>query len=277
MFKQNVDYARSPKMNIWRKVAINTWKPSTDASIYSRLTLNPEKALKYIYSMNMKNENQGHITITHFIGAVCGQVLKDFPFLNSAARGSKIELRKNQDIFFHASVVDRDGRENLSGHKIEKIDSMTLIEIASELNETNYKLKAGDDVTFKKSKSILELIPSFILRPFISLNTFIQYRLNIWSPLFGTKQDTFGSMMVTNIGTLGVEEAFVPFVPYSNTNVICSVGKITEEAVYREGEIRAGKVIKLCFTLDHRLVDGSTAAKVVKAFENYFENPEQIK
>jgi pyruvate dehydrogenase E2 component (dihydrolipoamide acetyltransferase) len=84
-------------------------------------------------------------------------------------------------------------------------------------------------------------------------------------------------MMVTNIGTLGVEEAFVPFVPYTNTHVICSVGKITEEAVYRDGEIRAGKVIKLCFTLDHRLVDGSTAAKVVKAFENYFENPELIK
>ena len=176
-------------------------------------------------------------------------------------------------MFFHVSRVNAKGEEDLSGKVIRKINQLSPTQIAKELNKEGRVIKNKEDTTFKTIKKLVSFAPNFLIGFIIDISSFIQIYLNLWSPLLGTQRDTFGSMMLTNVGVFGVRESYVPFVPYSGIHAICCMGTVFEDVVYRDGEIRPGKKIILSFTLDHRLIDGSTAGRMAKRLVELFENP----
>ena len=274
MIHQNVKYKPGIKNNIWRKIAINSWKAPNYSTIYGKATLNPEPALKFLEELNKQQEIK--YTLTHFVGRVCGILLERHPELNSVVRLANAYEREACDIFFQVSKVDKNGKENLSGHVVREINQKSLSEVAKELNDSASTIRDGDDPTFKQIKKTFRYIPNFLTRLVIDLSFFLQYKLNIWSPILGTKKNTFGSIMITNVGTLGAEEAYVPFTPYSFCHAICCIGAIKEVPVYRDNEIKVGKIINFCWTLDHRLLDGSSACTILKTFTELFENPKKI-
>jgi len=271
MFQRNVIYEGQLKHNTWRKIAINTWKPDYSGKILSRVELNPEPALDYIKKLN--HDSKDKVTLTHYLGHVLGQLQQDFPLLRSTVRGKRIFTRKNCDVFFHVSRVNKLGEEDLSGKVLRSINTLNPQQIASRLNSEGKLIKHKEDTTFKSIKKLVGLVPNFLISLLLDISAYIHINLNMWSPLLGTKQDTFGSMMLTNVGVFGVREAFVPFVKYSGIHAICCMGTIYEDVVYREGEIRPGKKLVLSWSLDHRLIDGSTAGKMSNRLRELFENP----
>lgn len=272
MIYQNVKYKGLLPHNTWRKIAINSWKPDHGGKILSRIELNPEPAIEFLQKIN--NDHFEKITLTHFLGTVLGKLQEEFPLLRSTIRGKRVFERNNCDIFFHVSRMNSKGEEDLSGRVIRNINTLSPIDVAQELNREGRKIKKTEDTTFKNIKKLVSFLPNFLIGFIIDFSSFVQIYLNFWSPILGTQKDTFGSLMLTNVGVFGVRESFVPFVPYSGIHIICCMGAVYEDVVYRDGEIRAGKKIILSFTLDHRLIDGSTAAKMANRLTELFENPE---
>jgi len=271
MIKKNITYNGELQHNTWRKIAINTWRPDHGGKILSRIELNPEPALEYLKKINESSDEK--ITLTHFLGSVLGKLQQEHPLLRSTIRGKRVFKRKSCDIFFHVSRVNSKGEEDLSGKVIRKINQLSPASIAKELNKEGKIIKNKEDTTFKTIKKLVSFAPNFLIGFIIDISSFIQIYLNLWSPLLGTQRDTFGSMMLTNVGVFGVRESYVPFVPYSGIHAICCMGSVFEDVVYRDGEIRPGKKIILSFTLDHRLIDGSTAGRMAKRLVELFENP----
>ena len=138
------------------------------------------------------------------------------------------------------------------------------------------KIKEGDDVNYKKVKSTMSFIPSLFVKPFISIYGFILYNLNLWSPLFGAPKDSFGSMMITNIGTLGMQTGLVPLVPFSRCPLILAFGSVYEKPVVSNGEVIVQKTVDCGWTLDHRIIDGVIGAKMALYFKELMENPEKL-
>ena len=274
MIHRNIDYSSELPHNTWRKIALNTWKPDYGGKILSRVELNPEPALKYLTDINISSTEK--ITLTHYLGAILGTLQEEFPLLRSTIRGKRIFQRKNCDVFFHVSRVDSKGEEDLSGKVIRSINQLSPERIAHELNSQGKIIKNEEDTTFKTIKKLVSLVPNFLISLILDISSFIHIDLNLWSPILGTKQDTFGSIMLTNVGVFGVKESYVPFVRYSGIHAICCMGSVFEDAVYRDGEIRPGKKIILSWTLDHRLIDGSTAGKMSRRLIELFENPDLV-
>ena len=272
MIYKNIEYTGELPHNTWRKIAINTWKPDYGGKILSRVELNPEPAFKYLEKLN-ENSNE-KVTLTHYLGGIMGKLQEEFPLLRSTVRGKRVYLRKNCDVFFHVSRVNAKGEEDLSGKVIRQINTLNSSEIAKRLNSEGRVIKNKEDTTFKAIKKLVSFVPNFLISLILDISSLIHIDLNIWSPVLGTKQDTFGSMMLTNVGVFGVREAFVPFVRYTGIHAICCMGAVYEDVVYRDGEIRPGKKLVLSWSLDHRLVDGSTAGKMSKRLIELFENPE---
>ena len=79
--------------------------------------------------------------------------------------------------------------------------------------------------------------------------------------------------MVTNIGSLGLEEAYVPLVPYSRVPLLVAMGPLQDTPVVENGEIVIAKTMKIYATFDHRILDGAHAAKMSKLVTEYIENP----
>ena len=90
----------------------------------------------------------------------------------------------------------------------------------------------------------------------------------------GLPKDPFGSAMVTNVGSLGLEEAYVPLVPYSKVPLLVAVGALKRTVAVREGDvIEPVTVMRLFATFDHRILDGAHAAKMAGTLHRIFADP----
>lgn len=271
MITKNVELLPPRKLSAWRKISIGTWRPNGDSQVYAEVRVNAEPALKKIRELNKDTESK--ITMTHFMGKVMGKVLAEVPDLNSIVRFGNIYPRKNVDVFFHV-VYDE---TELSGHVVRNIDQKKMTDISKELTETALTIKKGEDVSFKKIKNSWEFIPGFMARLALDVIGFISYSLNINIKGSGVPQDCFGSMMITNIGSLGFSQAFVPLSPYSRIPLILALGKTELRPVAKaDGSIVAEEQVSLCFTFDHRIMDGARGAKMSYLIKKYMQNPDLL-
>jgi pyruvate dehydrogenase E2 component (dihydrolipoamide acetyltransferase) len=83
-----------------------------------------------------------------------------------------------------------------------------------------------------------------------------------------------GTITITNLGMYGTEDFAAIINPPQAA--ILAVGAVRQEAVVAEGAINIASVLRLTLAVDHRSVDGATAAEWMKAFVDVLEHPLRI-
>lgn len=83
-----------------------------------------------------------------------------------------------------------------------------------------------------------------------------------------------GAISVTNLGMFGVERFGAIINPPQSS--ILAVGAVHDAPVVTNGKLRAGSVMRVTLSVDHRAIDGATAAEWMKAFVSLIEHPVQI-
>jgi pyruvate dehydrogenase E2 component (dihydrolipoamide acetyltransferase) len=271
MITKNVHVLPPQKLSSWRKISMGSWRPNGDSQVYCEIRVNAGPAIAKIKEMSAKSGQK--ITMTHFAGSVMGKVLRDVPDLNALVGHNNIYPRRDVDIFFQVSLDDTE----LSGHVVRSIDTKSMSAISQELTDTVTNIRSGQDQTFTKIKQSWNFIPTFMAKCVLDFIGFVSYTLNINIKGSNVPKDCFGSMMITNIGSLGFSSAFVPIGPYTRIPLILALGKAELRPVCREdGSIVAEQQISLCFTFDHRVMDGAQGAKMSYAIKKYFGNPELL-
>ncbi len=76
---------------------------------------------------------------------------------------------------------------------------------------------------------------------------------------------------ISNLGMFGIEE-FTAIINPPNACIL-AVGAIRDVPVVENGEIVAGKRMKVTLSSDHRVVDGAKAAQFLNTVRNLIENP----
>jgi pyruvate dehydrogenase E2 component (dihydrolipoamide acetyltransferase) len=80
-----------------------------------------------------------------------------------------------------------------------------------------------------------------------------------------------GTVSVTNLGMYGVEEFGAILNPPQAA--ILAVGAVKREAIVDGDTIKIGSVMRVVLSVDHRPVDGATAARWMSQFVTVVENP----
>ena len=83
-----------------------------------------------------------------------------------------------------------------------------------------------------------------------------------------------GSVTVTNLGMYGVDEFAAILNPPQSS--ILAVGAAKQEAVVTDGRLEVATVLRVTLSVDHRPVDGATAAQWMAAFVGLLERPVRI-
>lgn len=83
-----------------------------------------------------------------------------------------------------------------------------------------------------------------------------------------------GTLTVTNLGVFGTEDFTAVINPPQSA--ILAVGAARQEAVVTEGDLGVATVLRVTLSVDHRPVDGATAAKWMAAFLALLESPLRI-
>jgi pyruvate dehydrogenase E2 component (dihydrolipoamide acetyltransferase) len=80
-----------------------------------------------------------------------------------------------------------------------------------------------------------------------------------------------GTFTITSAGSIGGILA-TPILNYPEVGIL-GVYKIADRAVVRDGQVVVRKIMNLTITLDHRIVDGATAARFLNLVIQYLETP----
>jgi pyruvate dehydrogenase E2 component (dihydrolipoamide acetyltransferase) len=268
----------------FRRLSIGSWKAPDDPTIYGVLELNVENALRHLDVLRSRTREK--ITITHFLGKMFAQVLKLHPELNCEIRFGKIYPRKTIDISFQVAIEDETAdiglkhRHDLSAGLVRSADQKTIIEIAEELNASARQIRTKQDPGFAGIKRISWWIPGFLQSAAVGLIQCIISGLNLWSPALGIPKNAFGSLMVTNVGSLGLDFALPALFPPASVPAIIAVGAIYKAPVYDTDDAgvvtrtRLERHIRLCGAFDHRYIDGLHASRIARDMRRFTENPE---
>jgi pyruvate dehydrogenase E2 component (dihydrolipoamide acetyltransferase) len=164
------------------------------------------------------------------------------------------------------------GQIDLSGTTIFEPEDKSLLAIVDEFQERTAKVRGGSDRK-EQARNLFRRAPSFAVGPLLDAVGFFGYTLNLDLEKLGVPNDAFGSIMITNIGSLGLEEAYPPLVPYSRVPIVMAMGAVLDAPVVEEGKVIPGRVMKVCATFDHRVLDGVHAAIMVRTLRKWMEDP----
>jgi pyruvate dehydrogenase E2 component (dihydrolipoamide acetyltransferase) len=253
----------------WRNLAIGTWRAAKDPSVYGVLELPVVKAREYLAEVAVASGER--VTMTHFLGKAVAESMRRHPEVNAILRFGRLYPRRYVTLFFQVAT-DLDGRD-LSGVTVRDVEDKSVADIAAEMNRRVQAVRAQTDRTYTQMKSLMARLPGWLTGTVLDLASLIQYGFNLWSPLLGTPKDPMGSVMITNVGSFGLEFAFAPLVAYSKVPIVITQCAIKDQVVAQNGKVEIVPMLRLCVTFDHRLIDGAHAAKLSRAMTAIFADP----
>lgn len=268
--------ALTPKQNLssFRRIAIGTWRTAYDPTVYGTLALRADKVLTYLETFRARTGKRA--TLSHLMAKAVAITLSEMPDANAILRFNRIYLRKDIGVFFQVALEDdKTGEIDLSGATIFDAHQKSLLEIVEEFEKKVGSVRKKEDKNLEGSRNLFKSIPFFLLNTMLDLIGWLSFTLNLDLRWAGIPKDPFGSAMVTNIGSLGLEEAYVPLVPYSRVPLLIALGAVKDEPVVEDGAIVPGKIIRAFATFDHRVLDGMHAAKMSKTLKRIFADPEK--
>lgn len=268
----NLELAKKKNLSPFRKIAIGTWSTPHDPSVYGTMTLRMEEAQRYLQSFREKTGKK--LTYSHMMAKAAAAVFEQMPDANAILRFNRIYLRKRIGVFFQVAVEDeKTGEIDLSGAKIDDPEQKSLQQVFDEFSAKTAGVRKGKDKSLESSRNMFRALPFFMLNFFLKLLGFLCYTLNLNLKFAGVPKDPFGSIMITNIGTLGLEQAYVPLVPYSRVAILVAMGKVETVPVVEDGKLAVGTIMRISTTFDHRVLDGSHAAAMAKTLRKWMEHP----
>lgn len=256
-------------MSIRQKLAIASWSQPREGNIYGKLTLDATEALAYIAWLR---ETSGEkVTITHLVGKACAEALAAAPKLNGVIRLGRFQPRKSVDIAF---LVALEEGKNLAKAKVCDFDKKSVVDAARELRQLAVKLYSGKDDNFNKSMGPLKFLPTWLIRPLVNTIGYLSSVFGLSVPALGVEAYPFGSLIITNVGSFGLDEGFAPPTPFAHVPVYVLMGALKKAPwVNEKDELEVRPQITLCATIDHRYMDGAQGGVLAKTMRAVFANP----
>jgi pyruvate/2-oxoglutarate dehydrogenase complex dihydrolipoamide acyltransferase (E2) component len=255
-------------MNTRRKLAIATWRAPNDPNIYGKVTVDAEPALEYL--ARLRDETGEKVTITHLAARAAALTLARTPTLNGRIVLGRFEPHDSVDISF---LVALDDGMDLGKAKVEHADRKSVSEIARELRERAGNLRRGEDAEFEKSKPLLRVLPTWLIRPIVWTTGWLTGSLGVSVKPLGLERYPFGSCIVTSVGMLGLDEGYVPPTPFARVPVYILVGAVHESPAVVDGRIVVQRQVTITATIDHRFFDGYQGGMLARTMREVFADP----
>lgn len=252
-----------------RKVAVATWRPPTEGRLMTRLDVDVDPALAYVAARRAAGAKG--LTLMHVVGAAAARAARAVPEANTRVRAGRVVPFGDVSIGF---AVDIGQGTDLAPVKVSGADLLTPAEIATHVWQGVRALREGTDPGFRTSTAVARWVPSVLMKPMMLATSVLLGGFGM--PLLGQQGNPLGSVFISNVAPLGVEEVFLAPVPFARTPVYLALGTTSERAVVRDGQIVAVNQVTLCLTGDHRLVDGVQCALFFDALTRVLADPDQL-
>lgn len=254
----------------WRKVASTIYQKPVDSKIYGTVDLDVTDIEKYITE---KRKQGVKTTLTYLLTLIIGRSIRQEAMeLNTYVRRGKIIQRDQIDAT--VSVLLPGGQ--MGSVKVENADKITIEDISNVIGEKIAESRKGSESNAMQSKDLLSSVPWPFRNWLFKFYRTLTVKWGISLPGTGLSANSFGSYLVSNIGTVGLDTGYASLLPSSNISFVMVMGSIIKKPVVINDEIVVRRIMQISATLDHRVVDGSHGGKMFRGIKRYIKNPELL-
>lgn len=164
-------------------------------------------------------------------------------------RGGRIERRESVDLFVSIAAA---GGKDLSGAKIEGANLLDLEDIVGAV-ENGSRRARSDEGEHKRSRDVMRKLPWWLLKPVLRATDLLTNEAHVHLPELGMPSDPFGTAVVSNVGSFGVDTAFAPFVPLGRCAMVMLIGEIQKRPWVVGERVGPRPVLRLCATFEGRV------------------------
>ena len=258
-----------PEASSFRRMAAAMWSSPNDPTIYGSMDLDVTDTLEWLAAERARTGKK--LSITHVVSRAVAQAFANNPSLNAKVRfWGKLERRTSVDLFVSVAT---DGGKDLSGARIDGADALSVEGWADAIAARAGGIRQGRDEKFEKSRGLFKALPWFLLRPVLRLIDLMSNELHLHLPSQGMPRDPFGTAVITNVGMFGIDTAFAPFVPMGRCPMLLLVTEVKDRPWVVDGRLEVRKVVRLCATFDHRIIDGHSAGVLAREIRGLIEQP----
>jgi len=256
------------KMNTRRKLAIASWSSPKEGNIYGKASIDMTHALRYLDYLRTTTGEK--ITVTHLVGRAVSLALKAAPDVNGRIFLGKYRPHGCVDMAFLVALEDG---HDLAKVKVCDVDSKRTVDIAKELRQRVLALRDGKDDAFNRSKPLLRLLPTWMIRPIVWTVGYLTGAMGLNVPALGLEKYPFGAAIITSVGMLGLDEGFAPPTPFARVPVYVLVPAVKDRVVAEDGKAVIRPYLDLMATIDHRFLDGFRGAVLGNMIRKFFNEP----
>jgi pyruvate dehydrogenase E2 component (dihydrolipoamide acetyltransferase) len=261
-------YTRT-KHHGFRKIAKAFWSPPSEGLIYGHLVMDVTRLRRFQADVEEKFEIRP--SVGHILGKAIAHALTVVPQANAKIIWGRAYIKDTVDVYFQVDV--QDGKD-LSGVVVPDTGKKTVVEVAQILRENAERLRKGKDEQYEKTqKGCVGKLPSWGIRWLLGTLTFLEYNFGITPTFLGAREEPFGTVMLTNVSSFGIDVGYAPLVPVSRVPFVALMGRVVDRPVVRDGEVVIRPMLTASATFDHRLLDGNKIGKIVNTIKAYMEDP----
>jgi pyruvate dehydrogenase E2 component (dihydrolipoamide acetyltransferase) len=256
--------------NDWRKVAAAIYRKPSDGKIFGSAELDVTDLEKFI---SKKRKEGLKITLTHIFTLIISRGIKnEIPELNCFVRRGNIIEREQVDAM--VSVLLPDGA--MSSVRVEHADRMNLSECAEVLATGIKESRAGDESRSMKMKEVVSRIPWPFRSWLFDFVKFLTVKWGVSLPSLGLSSNNFGSFVLTNIGSVGLDTGFPALFPISNVSFVFVLGKVAKKPVVINDEVVIRRILTISSAMDHRLADAMHGGRLFRYIKMMIREPGQL-
>ncbi|MCS7037809.1 MAG: 2-oxo acid dehydrogenase subunit E2 [Saprospiraceae bacterium] len=245
--------------NPWRIAAAAIYRKPSDSRILGTVELDVTELEAYI----LKKRREGlRITIMHPIILLLARgVRTEVPEMNCYVRRGRLVHRDRVNVT--VSVLTEGGSQ-ISSVTVPDADRLSLSELADMLMKSVRESRQGNQEKASGSKGLLTRIPWPFRTWLVRLVKWITVDLGIAVPALGLSPDAFGSFIVSNIGSIGLDVGYAALLPLSNVSGVITMGSVQSKPVVMEDQIVPRRILIINAVFDHRVMDAVHVGKMFK-------------
>lgn len=252
----------------WRKIASTIYKKPTDSKIFGQSDIDVTRLDEFI-AQNRKNGLK--ITYTHIFTSILARcLLEEAPEFNTYIRLGKVKARPSIDVMI--SVLKADG--GMGSIKVENADKLSLSDIEKMFSRNISSSRKGKEKHHKNSKNLLASLPWPLRGWFFKLYKTVIIDWGISVRPLGYTANNFGSVILTNIGSIGLDTGYPALMPSSNVALVFVLGGIQKKPIVINDKIVIRKMMTVSVAIDHRLADASHGGKLLRYIKRAIQDPE---
>jgi len=257
------------KFNLpWRLMAATLYSPPRDGKVFGLIDVDVTAIEEYIKEQRRAGNK---LTMTAFVICAVGRTLARHPEVNCHIRRGKLVPRDYIDVMCSVGIK---GGEEMAAVRICEAHLKSASQVAEEIRNLAFDVRQGQEGKVMRNKYTLTKIP-WPLRGWVyKLIRWIVHDLGINLGFMGYTDSAFGSIMLSNIGTVGLTYGWPALLPAAKIPAVVNMGKCEQKPVVRGKKIVIRTILPLAATFDHRIVDGMHAGKMSRGVARILANPE---